>query len=680
MKALTQRPPNRRLPIELSISSVVKPDRFPSFRLWLLIVILLCGGGKVSGAGGTVTQKLGSPIPNSSVPGGFQLASLKVIIEPAAARTAGATWLLKGGTTQLASGSSVLKLVPDAGIPVLQFSTVTGFQVPVQPRVTLTGGFETAVTFTYARTLPPELPATATAAGTRAVAFAYSPRVTGGAATSFLVSVGGGETLATLGLVLNSASGRLSGIPTKIGTFNLVVTATNTAGSSQPMALTLTVTDPGQLTVQADATRGSVTVSPNRAGNLFPQSDTVVLTAKPKTPDFLFNGWQFTGATPTSLTTLTTSFMFSPTKLVVVATPSFIPNPFLNLVDSYEGRVAPESGVTLTNTGTLLITVTNLGKYTGKLKLGTGTYNFKGQFQNDGTAAPLTIQRPAPLVDLVIDQLQLDLAGGELITGRITTDRSFLFTLDRNVFDTKTHPCPQSATDPKTGKPVAAHYTLVLQRDPAKAADLFPQGHGVGAVTVNPDGKVRFTGTLGDGTTLTQSGVISRAGRWPFHALLYKSGGLISGDLIFRDLASASDLDGTLDWIKPALAGATITYPGGFTTQTAVLGSRYDKSVPLLSGRVSFGEGNLATVLNPIPITNAAGLLIASPPVSGFSLQLTASTGLFKGNLPAAASVSPLKFQGVIFQKSPRGYGWFVGAPLPAGQGLPTGYVELAIP
>lgn len=655
------------------------------FGLWFIVVMLLFGRAEVNGAGGSVRQRLGSPIPNSDAPGGgFQLAGLTVIIEPAEARTAGATWQIQGGASSLSSGASVTLLVADAGRRVLQFSTLAKFQAPIQPGITLTRGFETIVTFTYAR-LPPVLPGSANAAGTRGLAFAYTPTATGGTATSYSVVVGGGETLATLGLTLSPATGRMSGIPTKTGTFSIAFTAANSGGTSQPLVLTLTVTEPGVLEVNIpDTTHGSVTVSPKRANNLYPQGETITLSAKPKMPGFLFSNWEFTGVTPSSLTSPTTSFSFSPTQLSVVATPNFIPNPFLTRADTYTGRIAPANGVAVANTGILTLTTTNLGQYTGKLKFGTGSYSFKGQFQTDGKAPVVTIKRPikAPLSDLVISQLQMDLtlANSEQITGKLAADgNTIAFALDRAVFATA-NPCPQSATDPKTGKPVTARYTVALQRDPAKPADKYPHGHGFGVATVNPNGTVRFIGSSGDGTALTQSGVISKTGKWPFQALLYRNGGVLTGDLRFRDLAQASDLDGTLDWIKPALTGATVTYPHGFTTRTSVIGSRYDKTVTAPNGTLSFGQGNLGVNLNPVPITTAGGLLTASPAVAGFRAQLTQATGLFKGTLPTAALIKGGKFQGVIFQKTQRGYGWFIGVPLTAGGGLPTGFVEFATP
>ena len=76
--------------------------------------------------------------------------------------------------------------------------------------------------------------------------FSYTAPVTG-LASSYSLTVGNGESLASLGLAFNSASGRLSGTLAKTGIFAMTVTAANSVGKSKPLVLTLTVTDPGQI-------------------------------------------------------------------------------------------------------------------------------------------------------------------------------------------------------------------------------------------------------------------------------------------------------------------------------------------------------------------------------------------------------------------------------------------------
>ncbi len=604
----------------------------------------------------------------------FNVASLKVTIEPADARAAGAKWGLKPGTLANASGVTIGG-IPGGGYG-LQFTTVPGFLVPTQPGITLTEGLQTDVTFTYERALPPSLPASANLSGSRTASFAYTPTVSGGAPTSFAATVGGGETLATLGLVLNPGIGRISGTLLKTGTFTLAVTAANASGASEPLVLTLTVGEPGQLIVQGDAARGVVSVSPRKLNNTFSQGDKVTLTAKPKTPGFLFAGWTFDGGTEiASLTSPTTSVKMTET---VVAAANFVASPFLTRADAYAGRIAPGTGVTLANTGTLALKVTTLGQITGKLLLGARSYAVKGQFRPDGTAAAIIIKRKG-LSDLVLNlTLDLTAGGSERITGTLTDGVPFTFALDRAVYDAKSAPCPQAGTD-STGKPVPATYTMALQRDSTKPADSYPGGHGFGVVTVKPDGTVRFTGRLGDSTGVTQGAMISKTAEWPFHVLLYQREGVLDGKLNFRTVPNVSEVDGTLDWSKPAPTGAPKSkaiYPGGFTGRTSVIGSRYDKTVRVPPGTLHVGSGLIDPVSDVTFAIDASGRIIVTAPK--WSLTFTSATGLFDGSFPDPATAKSRMFHGAFLQIRGKGFGFFVGAPLPApAVGRSSGFVEI---
>ena len=52
-------------------------------------------------------------------------------------------------------------------------------------------------------------------------------------------------------------------------------------------------------------------------------------------------------------------------------------------------------------------------------------------------------------------------------------------------------------------------------------------------MTVNAAGQVKFKGTLGDGTKVTQMSIVSIDGNWPFYIPLYNKGGEIIGWLNF---------------------------------------------------------------------------------------------------------------------------------------------------
>ncbi len=566
-------------PTPLSIRPPVETARRMGRKLsaFAAVAALLLSFGQVEAAtgAGSVTQRIGNPIPDSTAPGnGNQLAGLIVNILPAEAAAAGATWTPPGATAASASGGSLLILLAagDGGQRALKFSTVAGFDAPVAPVITLTRGFETIVTFTYRRTTAPVLPATASASATRGLTFSFSPRATGSPATSYTATVGGGETLTGLGLELTTSTGTLRGTPAKSGTFTFTFTASNSAGKSTPMVLTLTVTEPVQLVVPVNATQGSVAVTPNRAGLLFAANETVTVTAKPKSPDFLFDGWTFAGATPASVTEAKTKFTFTPGQAVVAATAKFVANPFLTRADSYAGRFAPTANVGVANSGAFALKVTTLGQFTGRLKLGASSFSFKGAFHADGSAPDVTIPRRGQ-APITISSLQMDFAGSEQIRGNVDADDGAIaFALDRAVFDAKTNPCPQAAIDSKTGKPTTARYTLVLQPGPTMTPSI--PNLGAGTATVLPNGTVRFVGVLNDGTAVAQSAVISKTGTWPFHTLLYQKRGVLTGDLTFRDLGATGDLDGTLDWIKPARSTPGVSDPEGFAVRIGVIGLR----------------------------------------------------------------------------------------------------------
>jgi hypothetical protein len=481
--------------------------------------------------------------------------------------------------------------------------------------------------------------------------------------------------LEPVGLTLNTTTGRLSGVPGAEGTFKVFVVAINGFGVSAPFELTIIVGAPGELLVESLTGRGKITVSPKRPGNIYEADvDQVTLTAKPALPNFLFSHWDFSGRNDavTRATTPTVSFTMS---RLVQATANFVSNPFPGFADSYGGRVSAATP-SLAGTGTLSLSINKLGAFTGSLRMGAQSSNVKGRFAPDGTAQ-ISINRPK--LEAMVLTLTLDLSAGgtERVTGTLAVDgASLAVVLDRAVFDAKN----PAAT-------YAGSYTLILPRDPTKPADQFPQGHGFGAVTVTEMGKVRFAGVLGDDTPLVQGAVLSKTGGWPFHALLYGQRGIISGDLAFDpQTGGRPTLGGALDWIKPAIIGKKVTYPGGFTLAVTTRGLAYNKAAPLAfsHGMVKIGEGNIGAIVEVGVDIDTQGRITPNPPAE-FRMRVTPATGLFRGAFADPTTGRVRTFRGVLLQDTGagtrRGYGLFLGGPLPTPPGgLPTGYVELLAP
>jgi hypothetical protein len=160
------------------------------------------------------------------------------------------------------------------------------------------------------------------------------------------------------------------------------------------------------------------------------------------------------------------------------------------------------------------------------------------------------------------------LTGGDTLVGDLTNPVwTAELEANRQVFS-KTNPSPQ-----------AGHYTLVL---PGTNSATLPGGNGFGAVTVDTSGNVKFSGTLGDGTKVTESAIESAQGQWPLYISLDSGGGMLLGWLTFTNEPDR-DIDGLLSWFKPSQKAKTL-YQAGFTNLTQeAAGSAY--ALPRVRGR-----------------------------------------------------------------------------------------------
>ncbi len=104
--------------------------------------------GGANNTGGGITHTSVTPFGTTDQPG-----TLIVILEPAAARSAGAGWRLSPETPYRQSGQQNTDLT--AGTYTLQLKAVAGFDLPADQPVTITGGQQTTITFTYASGLSP---------------------------------------------------------------------------------------------------------------------------------------------------------------------------------------------------------------------------------------------------------------------------------------------------------------------------------------------------------------------------------------------------------------------------------------------------------------------------------------------------------------------------------------------
>jgi hypothetical protein len=161
------------------------------------------------------------------------LGALRVIIEPAAARAAGAGWRISKQAAYLSSGGQLDDLAPAAY--QISFPALAGFVPPAVQPVTVDAATLTTITFTYEQiVVAPVITSGPAVAGSRGEGFIY--QITADNSPELYTLRG----LLPAGLAFDPVSGLISGIPQEAGVFTLSVGASN-SGGADTRELTITL-------------------------------------------------------------------------------------------------------------------------------------------------------------------------------------------------------------------------------------------------------------------------------------------------------------------------------------------------------------------------------------------------------------------------------------------------------
>jgi hypothetical protein len=387
------------------------------------------------------------------------------------------------------------------------------------------------------------------------------------------------------------------------------------------------------------STTGAGHVSPNYSNALLEIGGTYTLTATP-TAGSIFSNWTGT------ISAITPKLTFTMQSNMVLQA-SFVPNPFTPVKGNYAGLFYDTNGITLTNAGYFSAALADKGTFSSKWQFAGATYSLAGAFSADGTFSNAIARRGLSPLNV---QLQMDFTGAETITGTIS-DGIWTAQLAANrAHFSKTTPAPQSGS-----------YTLVIPGSDDSSTQ--PGGDGAGALKVDTSGNITFTGTLGDGTKVSQHTFLSKDGQWPLFVSLYAKQGFLIGRLTFDTNQADTDLSGFGSWIKAPQSGSKL-YPAGFTLgPIALVGSKYSftKGVPLVSwsnGQIVLAHGDL-----PDSITNNLSIDLNNK-ITGTNklvLSFTPTTGLFHGSVLNPDTGKPITVNGALLQKQDTGYGYFLG-------------------
>ena len=343
------------------------------------------------------------------------------------------------------------------------------------------------------------------------------------------------------------------------------------------------------------------------------------------------------------------------------------------LILGWQTVAAPVKGIynglfseTATNSqqscGAITISTTAKGKFTGKLQIASTRASFSGVFNNDGSASATIRTRGGGSLKL---ELLLDTSSAaRFISGTISDGKwTAQVFAERVAFDGKTTLAPQ------TGR-----YTVVIPQ--THGATNCPAGGGYGTIVVSKAGRVKFAGSLADGTKVSLSTSLSSDGSWPCYISLYGGQGSVMGWNLFLDHVQ-TDVAGSVTWIKPVNAKSK-NYLAGFTNETSLVGSVYRAPasgagvVGFTSGEVTLGGGNLdKPIVNQVSIDSKGR--VKNPGGDKLTLSFSPSQGTFRGKITPPGSTKPVSFAGVVMQSIDVGNGYF----LLGGQ---SGFVQITGP
>jgi hypothetical protein len=423
------------------------------------------------------------------------------------------------------------------------------------------------------------------------------------------------------------------------------------SGSNNPAAVTMN----GPITQVASftGTNGSLlrvvvsgpgTVSPNYNGNTLKVGQPYQMTATPN-PGFLFAGWS--GDVNTHSPTL--SFVMT-NGLVLVA--SFLPSPFPAAAGTYTGLFFDTNNLDFESSGLFTATLAGNGACSASVRPGAVSYSISGQFSTNGAFYGV-IARSRPLSNLQVG-LQLDLSATNRMTGQVSDGTWTADIVAYRPGYSTANPAPEAGRN----------YIL---RIPGSTNSLAaPGGDGFGSVTVDVSGNLLFNGTLGDGTKVTRSTIVTSSGQWPLYASMYAGRGSILGWVSFTGPALET-IGGQATWFKWPNPGLKRLYPGGYIFQTETLGSVYaftngTRALNFSQGQVVIESGGLPHNLNLTNhvLLNAANRVTDLTRTNHLTLTINPATGLFQGSFYNYSNLLQVPFYGALLPSQTNGTGYFV--------------------
>ena len=386
---------------------------------------------------------------------------------------------------------------------------------------------------------------------------------------------------------------------------------------------------------------GKGTVSPGYSNALLELGKSYTLTATPGA-GYLFSNWIGTASAATILSSNAPKLTFSMASNLVLRA-NFVTNLFLAAKGTYNGLFYPATSQTVSNSGYFTLTLADSGAFSGRLMLAGSTTNFTGAFDIAGQAQ-LSVRMPGS------GPLQLTLFFSP-------SERSIDGWVSSSVWQGELRSDLAAANNSFAGG-----YTMLVPGSGDAAAS--PPGTGAGTVTVSAAGTVTVSGTLAEGTAISQTTGAAADGSWPLYVSLYGGRGLLFGPMKCNSNAPAL-------WIKPSVPTDRY-YSNGFAVTESVIVARYtpptigQSVLKWTNGAAVIGGGNLSAPLSSQVILSNNLVRVVGKSISNLSLTITLANGLFSGTFIHPVTRKSVTVKGALLQDPASVYpipsgGWFLG-------------------
>jgi hypothetical protein len=412
-------------------------------------------------------------------------------------------------------------------------------------------------------------------------------------------------------------------------------------------------------------TTGKGTLSPNYSNALLEVGKTYTITATPGS-GYVLSNWTGTvlGVPVVSSNTSRLSFVMR-SNLVLEA--DFIPNPFIALKGSYNGLFYPTinqqpAPYGATNSGFFALALASNGGFSGRVGLQGTSLPFTGRFNAQLQAQPQVARwgQPALTLNLQLNPAMPD-GATNVLTGTVGSGAQWQA-------DLLAYRAIAAGSNAYGGA-----YTMLVGgcEDDGQCFGTLtnvPWGDSPAVAQVSPTtGTLQMSGSLADGSLVSQSTAVSENGLWPLYLPLYNGRGFLLG---WISLDAPSPL---LYWLMPPSVNRF--YTNGFWQARVPLLTKYSvppvrqNAVAWTNAEVVLIGGKAGSLTNAVVLSNNV-VRVTGGSISNLSLTITPATGGFSGSFrhPVTRQVTP--FRGVLDQTLPVtdavNGGWFLG---PDGSG-----------